>query len=402
MSRSILIKLAAFVMALILLAGIASAFGIAPGNVDLVFEPGAEHTIKFKLMNTEKANIQVVLYAEGELAQYITFEKNMIEFNGEDEIRTSYTLKLPPSFDKQGAHTANIVARVVPKSDSSDGVGMSATVAVISKLALMVPYSGKYAEITLFSPNFEQGRESNFAVEVKNLGTGDILKGQVVIDIFGPTGNKLATLNGDSFALASKQSQVVTIPWNPSIGAGTYRAVANLIYDGSNARDERTFAVGELSIDIVDITVRDFRLGGIAMFEIMLENKWNERVPGVYGLVSVKDESGKTYTEFKTASVDIGDGDKQQIEAYWDTKSVGPGRYKLGIVLNYLGKSTEKVFDILVSADKIDTTLGGMAVTESGKKTEPVLQGIYILTFLVVVLIIFNVVMFLRKPKRDK
>ena len=74
----------------------------------------------------------------------------------------------------------------------------------------------------------------------------------------------------------------------------------------------------------------------------------------------------------------------------------------LDVVLNYLGKSSEKIFDILVSADKIDTNLGGMAVSESQKRNEPVLQGIYVLTFLVVLLIIINIIIsIIGNPDND-
>jgi hypothetical protein len=385
----------------ILLVSAVLAIGIAPGHVDLLFEPGSEQRVTLKLLNQEKEEMQVVLYAQGELAPYISFDTTNIVFSpAETEKYAYYTIKTPSKFDRQGTHTANIVALAMPISGNSEGVGMGANVAIVSKLNLIVPYSGKYAELTLFSPNFEEGMPSNFAVEVRNLGTEDLFSGQVVIDIYGPTNSKIATLTGDSFQLASKQSMVVAIDWTPDIGPGNYRAVASLVFDGGNAKDEKAFSIGQFAIEIADITVRDFKLGGIAMFDILLENRWNERIPGVYGVVEVRDEAGKTYTQFKTASVDIGSKEKNTIQAYWDTKSVGPGKYKLDIVLNYLGKQSEKIFDIRVSADKIDTSLGGMAVTETAQAKEPVLQGIYILTFLVIVLIVINVLMFLRKSKK--
>jgi methionine-rich copper-binding protein CopC len=384
-------------------ASAAQAKGIAPGHVDVTFEPGSEQKIKLKILNQDRQEFQAVLYAEGELAQYVTFDESIIPFTPDDtEKYAYYTLKLPASFEQQGLHTANIVARAVPISSKTGGTSMSANVAIISKLNVMVPYSGKYAEITLFSPNFEQGKASNFAVEVRNLGTDDILNAQLVIDIYSPTNTKLQTLTGDSFQLAAKQNKIVTLDWDPQLNSGNYLAVADLIYDSSNAKDQKPFTIGQFAIDIVDITVKDFKLGGIAMFGIMLENKWNEKIPGVYGQVSVKDESGKTYTEFKTASVDLNEYAKQPIQAYWDTKSVGPGRYKLGVNLNYLGKQSERVFDIVVSADRIDTNLGGMAVTENTKEKEPLLQGVYILTFAVIVLIIINIFVFLRKSKKGK
>jgi hypothetical protein len=391
-----------WMMILLLLSTNALALGLAPGHVDITFEPNGQHRNTLKILNNDKADIQVILYVEGELAPYLKLDDSIITMMADEpEKYTSYTLTLPNSFEKQGLHTSNIVARAIPMAKGSDAT-MSATVAIASQINVMVPYSGKYSEITLFSPNFEFGKESNFAVEARNLGTEDTLDAQVIIEIFGPMNNKITTLSSDKFQLQSKQKQLVTLKWNPDIGLGNYRAVASLVYSGGSARDERQFSIGKFTIDIVDITVKDFKLGGIAMFDIMLENRWNEKIPGVYGTVSVKDANGKSYTSFKTATVDLNDNEKQSIQAYWDTKSVGPGSYKLDIVLSYLGQQSEKVFDIIVSTDKIQTNLAGQVVSAEQKSTSPVLQGIYILTFLVIALIILNVIIFFRKQKEKK
>jgi hypothetical protein len=398
-------KLLVWLALAILLVGTVSALGIAPGHTDIIFEPNAQQTVKLKLVNTGGQELQVVLYADGELAPYISFEQPLIQFSqGEEEKYANYTIKLPTSFDKQGPHTADIVARGLPPPSKPGEKGMSASVAIASKLNVMVPYSGSYAEINLFSPSFEQGKESNFVVEVRNLGTEDLLQAQLVIDVLGPLNNRITLLKSGSFNLASKQSKIVPIKWTPDIGLGNYKAVATLIYNGVNAKDEKTFTIGNLGIEIVDISVKDFKLGNIAMFNIMLQNNWNENISGVYGDITIKDDSGKKYTNFKTASVNLGQGDKQPIQAYWDTKTVGPGKYKLDVILNYLGKSSEKIFDILVSLDKIDTNLGGMAITEQEKTKGFLVYGIYLVIFLLIItiIIVIKILIALKKLKVKK
>ncbi|MFH1399345.1 MAG: hypothetical protein ABIG95_04515 [Candidatus Woesearchaeota archaeon] len=388
------------VMALVLVSQ-CFALGIAPGHVDVVFESGLAHKVDLKLMNSDGKALNVVLYAEGELADQIVFKETMVSFAaGEKEKLTSYTYKLPERMEKQGLHITKIVAREVSKGQADVGVSMAASVAVISKLNVMVPYAGKYAEIKLFSPHFEPGKSSNFAIEVKNLGTDKILSGQIVVDVFGPTNNKLSSASSEIFSLDPKKKDVIVVPWMPDLGSGSYKAVATLIYDGMNAKDEQPFSIGESMIEILGISVRDFKLGGIARFEIMLESLWNQDIPGVYGDVTAKDASGKVYTTSRTASVDIGSYEKQTIEAYWDTKSVGAGDYKLDIVLNYLGKKSEQVFDIAVSLNEIRTTAFGKVVSAEEGQNSSVMQGIYVLTFMVVLLIIFNVVIFFKKVKK--
>jgi len=401
-NKDIGIKLLIWLIIALVLASSVYSLGIAPGHTDLNFEPNAEQKIKLKLINSDNQPMQVVLYADGELSKYISFEQPLLEIRADEKEKYAYyTVKLPASFEKQGTHSADIVARAIPIATSNEGVGVSASVAVVSKLNVIVPYSGKYAEITLFSPNFELDKGGNFAVEVRNLGTEDILQGQLVIEVLGPVNDRIALLKSESFNLASKQNQIVTVNWIPSVGLGSYKAVASLIYEGANAKDERVFNIGELAIKILDISVKDFKLGGIAMFDIMLENTWNDKIPGVYGDITVKDEAGKTYTKFKTASVDMSSNEKQKIQAYWDTNNVGPGNYKLNIILNYIGKKSEQVFDILVSVDQIRTTAVGQVVSMPESKGG-LLTWVYVLIFFVILLIIFNVLVFFKKIRIGK
>jgi len=69
-------------------------------------------------------------------------------------------------------------------------------------------------------------------------------------------------------------------------------------------------------------------------------------------------------------------------------------------VLNYLNQKTEKIFDIMVEYDKITASLVGRVIAAEEEEKPAVLKSIYILTFLVVMLIIFNIVIYFRKIRK--
>jgi len=394
------LKLVLLIIVFLVLANQTYALGIAPSHSDVIFEPSLEKTIQLKVMNNAHKNLDVVVYAEGALAEYITIENPTIKLSKEDDSKIiSYKIKLPSNFEKQGLHEAKIVVREIPK-ETKIGTTVTANLAVASNLKVMVPYKGKYAEIKLFVTNFKENEESNFAVEVRNLGTKDILEGYTIVNIYDPLNNKITTITSNKASIKSKDKEILIAKWTPNIGSGNYRAVATLMYDGLNTKDEKPFTIGTLFLDISSITVDNFKLGGIAKFDILVENEWNEEIPQVYAETSVTDNEGNEYTTFKTASVDLPAFGAQTINSYWDTTKVTPGTYKFNIELDYLSQKAGMVFDILVEYDKITASLVGKVIAVEEEEKPAVLKSIYILIFLVVILIIFNIVIYFRKIKK--
>ncbi|MDD5086166.1 MAG: hypothetical protein PHV16_00250 [Candidatus Nanoarchaeia archaeon] len=394
------IKIILIFILIALFANQTYALGIAPSHYDVVFQPNLEKNVQLKIINNVGKDVDVVIYAEGELSEYITINNPSVSISKDEEFKiVSYNLKLPQNFENKGVLEANIIAREIPKGSKGE-TSVSANLAVVSKLRVNVPYKGKYAEIKLFVTNFKQNEQSNFAVEVRNLGTEDIIEAYAIINIYDPSNNKVATVTSNKVSINSKEKDILIANWVPNVNSGNYRAVATLMYDNLNTQDEKPFTVGTLSLDILSITVDSFTLGGIAKFDIIVENNWNENIPNVFAETSVKDEKGKTYTQFKTASVDIPSFNSQELNAYWDTAKVIPGSYKLNVELNYLGRKTEKIFDIMVDYDKIRASLAGQVIGVKESESPEIMKAIYILIFLVVALIAFNAFIYFKKLKK--
>ena len=221
----------------------AKALEIFPSQEDVMFEPNLEKTIKIKIIKELGSELTVFLYAEGPLEEYISFSETPVHLSAQEESKlVSYAIKMPAIMENQGITETNIVARALPKK-AAGTTTIGASIVVVSKLRLIVPYSGKYAEVKLAVPSFKQNQEANFAVEIKNLGTEDIISAQAVIDIYDPLNNKLGTAKSTTYTIRTKKKMLIEIPWLAALQLGSYRAVLTLIYDEKNAYDEKTFNI---------------------------------------------------------------------------------------------------------------------------------------------------------------
>ncbi len=391
-----------------LLSSNADALGVVPAHKDVTFEPGKEERIKMKLTKQTGEEMEILLYAEGPLEGNVFFDDSLIVLAADETERIiEYTFVIPEQTGKKGVIETKIVAKQVPKKKEGSTI-INAGVAVVSKLRLLVPFTGKYAEAKLVVPIFKKDISTNFAVEVKNLGTEDIISAQAVIDIFGPLNNKLVTVRSDQHIIRSKEKMVIEVPWKPELQSGTYQAKLTLIYDENNAFDEKVFNIGTRKPSIDDITVDNFRLGGIAKFEILVSNDWNLPLDELFADVQVMDPEGTVYTQSRTATIAVPEFGKGVLEAFWDTEAVAPGPYKFKIVLNALGDEIEEVFDILVELDKITANLAGRVVAvptiEEEGEDGTLKKTVFILSAVVILLVIFNGYIYfkkIRKPPSD-
>ena len=397
MNKSIII----LALALILIITHVSAIGITPGSTKINFEPNKEQEVNFKILNNEKKDMKVFLNIEGDLAQYVTLSNILVDFKAIEESKSfTYKIKMPGELEKPGTHTAKIIALELPPKAESQGNYIGARIGVVSRLEVQVPYPGKYAEAELLISEAEVSKPTLFIVKIYNHGQENIEKARASIDILGPTNELITTIETDEISVKSKDIKEISakhIFENP----GSYNAIARLRYDDKLTRTEKTFSIGKIAIEIKSVEVKNFRLGGIAKFEILVENRWNDLLKNVFTEITMKTKEGSEISKFKSTSIDLPALAQETLLAYWDTENIEQGQYDATIILNYGdGKKTEKQFKADVSIDNIKINLfGGTArVTTS---TGSIFQG-SLISLLVIVLIIINIAWFIYFKKRIK
>lgn len=315
------------------------------------FEPNLKKTITYMVINTQDKEIQVDMYVTGELKDYIKLTETKAILKAGETKSFTFEINLPSKLDRPGNYEARIGAIESIPTSAGEGATVAARTAVESLFFVRVPYPGKYIEIKLDTKDANLGQTAAFTITISNLGELDVTASDE-IDIFDPANNKLVTLFAGETKVKSKESGNLYANWQTTkdIKPGTYRAVANVKYNGNSATAEKSFKVGELLIDIVNIKVDKIKKDGITKFEIELESFWNEKIPNVFVEVQIFDKDGNKITTVKNESVDMAPWEKKSVTAYLDTKGLEAGKYDAKVILHYQDKTTEKTIEVEIVA----------------------------------------------------
>lgn len=321
-----------------------SSLTVAPAKVEENFMPNFEKTINYKV-DAQNPEQELRIYAEGDLAQYVSLDKEKILGSGE----FTANLKFPAEIEKPGKHRIYIVVEEVIPENGETTIGTSVTIK--TAIDIYVPYPGKYFEISLSSHNVNLEEPVNLNLEIISWGEEDAnIKPK--IEIFSlPEQKLIETLNFESMEVKSREKinlkkNLNTKNYNP----GNYKAVATIDY-GKIAKAESEFKIGELYIEVIDYTkqiiIKDFR-----PFDIEIENKWNDNIDGVYAEVFIFSDLNKL-TDFKTSSTSLIPWEKKTITGFFDTNNFTEGFYDANITLFYYGKNIGKSSSKLVEIELI-------------------------------------------------
>ena len=66
-----------------------------------------------------------------------------------------------------------------------------------------------------------------------------------------------------------------------------------MVYDNEITKVEKEFEIGEDFLEILEINIKDFQLGGIAKFDSLVENKWTSDLEDVYLNIIVYNDKGE-------------------------------------------------------------------------------------------------------------
>jgi hypothetical protein len=390
------------VLVLIGSSGYVQALGVTPGRSTIDFQPGLEVTKSFTITNNEHRAFNAYIYAEDELSQYIIFDQEILEFRESDNSKEfTYRLRLPERIDTPGDHWGKIVVMELPEGwTAPEGeTRIIATIAVMHQVRLKVPYPGKYLQFEMSVQEAIPGESVKLFVKMYNLGKEDIAKSQAIIDILGPTNEVIATVEAGPASVKSMEKGELLAEWKADVNPGMYHAEATIRYDGEVGKTQKTFYVGNMLVDVTDISVKDFNLGGVAKFNILTESKWNQPIGNVYAHMVINDQNDNKVADFKSASMDMEPFEKAHLYAYWDTEGVMEGDYLAKLALHYGDRITEREIKTKVGLNSIRMDFAGGAGLVT--REEDILEQ-YPVILLVAVLVAINLGWFLYFRKRRR
>ena len=396
-------KLLVWIFAILLVSSIVTSIGVSPARKVVEFEPGKQVDLELIIRNDGHKDMKAIVYARGDLSEHIGIIDSLVTINSDESQKTAkYKLNLPSAFDKPGVHKSDMVIMEYPSSfGSGEETQVSATASVVSELWVRVPFPGKYAEAKLYIEAKNVGEDVQFAINVMNFGKEKINNAKATIKIVGATYEEIAKVETNEVSIDSNGQAKISARWNAQVNPGKYHVIVEIQYDEKKLVIEDNFEVGNLFIGIKRLDVKDFSLGDIAVFDILLESTWNEEIKNVYGEMTVLDKEGTEYTKFKTASTDIPAMGQGLIKAYWDTRDANVGAYDIRLLIHYAEKVTEKLIEAEVNIDSIRTELGPTAQVVASNA--PGRDNL--LTILVIILIVINIgwfAYFIKSKKKKK
>lgn len=404
MRKQSLILIAIFIVGVFAFAQSASALGVTPGKTTLSFEPGKEKTVTFTVVNSEHKSSKISLAVRGDLGQYValpyeSFDITAAEGSKDVSVKINLPSTVPP-----GQHTAEIVVLQIPKEVTGSGeTQVSAFLAVVTQIQVNIPYPGKFAEVELRIEQDKNGK-IDFLMPVHSKGSFDLTSVKAVIDVYTSLNEKVATLSTKSdVGIPSGQSKELVIEWNPKVNPGPYRAVATILYDENTLTIEKTFTVGERKLNLQNVQVKDFTLGQIAKFELLVESKWSEKISGVYSQTKVLDAGGNILADFKSPTYDIEPLKKILMVSYWDTAGVKENTYDSVVLLHYANETEDQSLKLEVKKNSIKAIGIGYVISEDGSATNGGSSSLVtILIVVVVILVLLNLSWFFYFRKKLK
>ncbi len=390
----------------LILCSSAFALGITPGKHQLQFTPGSEQDVTVTVINDEHRTFDVVVYAEGPLHDYLTFSQDKIHFTPDMEsVPLTYHLKLPQQLDP-GVHLSQIIVREVHDQKVKGAISVQALVAVASLLQVNVPAEGLQAKFSLFIPESEPGETVKILLSATNIGTTYINKIYAVLYILDQDGKEITQLHFENNGLGQENTAELLALWTPHVSEGTYRAVAVVHYDWKADTLEQEFIVGKFALKPLDISVKDFTLGSIAKFNVLVENTKDAKIERASTEINLGNEQGTSVADFKSSEEQVQGHEKKPLISYWDTEQVQEGSYSGKLILEEDERKNTKRIRTTVTQRSLEAEIIGItgkAIALTGTQlSDAVLKKNAFYMLGLVFIIIINIIGIFVMKKRSK
>lgn len=403
MKYNILTKLCLLIVIVIILSSSVFAFGIAPSSYNYDYQEDDIKELSLRILNSNNEDLTLFVFSEG-TDGIINFQEQRVSLTpNQKELTIKYSLALENN-PSPGIHEIKIKVLQLPKTnnDFSETNLVDVVSVLIQKINVFVPYDGQFLQGTLYAQGAEINSPIHFMNRIVNKGTENLIV-EGYISIKGATNQEISRIIIPPKKIGTLEDVKIETNYPGLEFPGLYSAETVLTYgDGKELVLRDVFLVGESNIEATSIDFGNFKLGEIVKLSFDLRNNWNQDIKSVYGDVSVIDENGRLFSEFKTNDAYVSSHGLGRITGYWDTEEVLVGSYQLLLNLHFDEKTTKQVFDMVVGPGAVEVlsdTLSGNVIFDSENSGSDKLT---LLIILVVVLLGVNIFVVLRFVKKKK
>jgi len=379
---SLIVPIFLIVFCFIFVISNVSAIGMGPGKYAVDFSPGASQTLGYTALNNGDTPATYNTYVKGELAEYITCSPKSISLKAQERSGFSCIINMP-SYLEPGPHQASV--GII--ESSPENVGQIAVLsAVESHLTVNVPYPDFYVAMEISVNNTKINEPTKINVKVKNWGK-ESANMQIPIQIMSGK-EVVGNVMTDTKFIETMKEETFNIDWVANVAdAGKYTAIANLVYNDKTFTASTSFLIGDLIINIVNLTSEMYP-GEIGKFDLILQSMWSEPVDVNVGIEVLKDNIS---LGSKTEKFSINGFEEKDFKIFWDTPLQEAGKYQAKVKLNYNNTEKESLFNFEIK-NRGESKIGIMAVV----------VGLVIIFVLIILAVLFFIRKGIMKKNRKK
>ena len=369
-------------MFLVFVSGI-EAYNLTPGKTTIDFESGVERTVTLKVLNDGGKELNLDVYAEGELKEAIVLSEQSLHFlNGELEKEFSYVVKMPEELS-EGKHQAIIVFE-------DEFVGVE------SELTIDVPYLENLLEINIAAYDLEENSLASFYVSLINRGKDILEEGRANIEIYDFENKKVAGFDLGPINLYPDKKAQLKSEWMVAVQKGEYTAKLKFKAGDYEKVVEQKFEIITPPLSIESVSV-DYVNENLVKLTFSVLNKLEEDLPSVSMGIELLDSFGKVITQSKSLSGEINQLSTNKLIVYFNTEDLKDGTYDANVLIIRGENTKREAVRLEVKSGKVEIVRG-----EIGFSPMSLLKPRNVLIALIVALVIINVVWLLIRIRRRK
>ncbi len=384
-------------MLFLLVSATASALSITPAKIEVAYSQGSTETVTFRIGGTEdKPEISF----RGEYAPYV-YDYKLRKEGGFWVIEVTF---VQGGTFSPGGHELSVVVGQPIKSVYGRRPQMGGRVEIGGRVTIYVPSDYKYLNFRDFE--YEQRANRNvkayYVLKSQNLGKEAIstVSSKATITPLADPNSQLSINIPFTAATNIEYLQMVEqyAEWQvpADMPYGEYQITPLLNYDGTEVKlNTFTFTVGDLELEIMDLSSTQFETGKISTTELSVQSFWSSAVQYTPKM-QVIDRSGKTVKQFAGAPNTIRLISTGSTTLYFDGTGLAVGDYNLNVTVDYEGKTTSKMFPIKVIPAVIPAVITApppVAESSTSITTIAIIVGIVILIIIII---------FVIKKKREQ
>ncbi len=320
-----------------------SAVGMLGRNDFFIFEPGIKKTYTFGVLSNTDRPMNHTLGFNGDLEKYVTLSKTVLENLAPGEVGYfNLDLNLPDELPA-GLHTLTICALESETrgggEDKGTSIGTRAAICLVIKVLSLYPE--KLAEFDLSAPDVASGEIAEITMQVRSLTQQNMsIKG--IVDIYSNSSGspiKVISLNTEEKILYSGKNEELSARLDTTnLEIGQYLAKATLYFDENSSTQEKTFNIGNLSMQIENFTDTVYK-NKVNKMEIYVKSRWNSMIKDVYSEVFITGNNQTIKTSSSTESFEP--WQTKPLNVFLDAKNISAGDYNIKILLHYEGQTAE-------------------------------------------------------------